>query len=335
MNKLLLIPIAISFLLTVIILPKWIKKCRQVGLLWEDMNKYGEPRTVASSGGLVVVMSFVIGVLFYVAFRTFFIGTNGITSSIFALLSVILILSVIGLSDDLLGWQHGGLSARFRILLALIASIPLAVINAGVHRVAIPFFGIVNLGLIYPLVLIPLGIAGAATTYNFLAGYNGLEAGQGVLIITFLSFVAYITGSPWLSIIGLTMVGSLFAFLYYNKFPAKVFPGDILTYVIGALIAIMAIMGNFERIAVLVFMPYIIETGLKLRGRLKKQSFGKPQIDGSLTNRYKKFYGLEHLAIAILEKIKKEGKAYEIEVVFMIYGFQIFWIVIGAIIFLT
>jgi hypothetical protein len=32
------------------------------------------------------------------------------------------------------------------------------------------------------------------------------------------------------------------------------------------LIACMAILGNFEKIAVFVFIPYIIETFLKLRG---------------------------------------------------------------------
>ena len=94
----------------------------------------------------------------------------------------------------------------------LIASVPLIVINAGTHTINLPIFGIVDFGIIYPLILIPLGVAGASTTYNFLAGFNGLEAGQGILIISFLSFVAYYTGSPWLSIIGLCMVASLFGF---------------------------------------------------------------------------------------------------------------------------
>ncbi|HIF03136.1 MAG TPA: glycosyl transferase family 4, partial [Nitrospinaceae bacterium] len=35
---------------------------------------------------------------------------------------------------------------------------------------------------------IPLGIVGAATTFNFLAGFNGLETGQGILIFSGLLF---------------------------------------------------------------------------------------------------------------------------------------------------
>jgi len=53
-----------------------------------------------------------------------------------------------------------------------------------------------------------------------------------------------------------------------------------MTYSIGALIASMAILGNFEKIAVFVFIPYILETVLKLRGRLKKYSFAKVREDG-------------------------------------------------------
>ena len=331
MEALLFVSILISFLVVLVVLPKWIGKSRKIGLLWEDMNKYGHPRNVASSGGLVVIMGFVLGVLFYIAIRTFAIAGDGVTLEIFSLLSVILLFALIGLSDDLLGWKHGGLSARFRVSLALLASIPLVVINAGHHFVTVPFLGRVGLGFFYPLVIIPLAIAAAATTYNFLAGFNGLEAGQGIIILSFLSFVAYATGSAWLAIIGLCMVAALISFYFYNKFPAKVFPGDILTYSIGALIACMAILGNFERIALFVFIPYFFEIGLKLRGRLKKQSFGIPDKGGGLTMPYKKIYGLEHLAIFILSKFKR--KVGERDVTYLIFAFQILICLLALLIF--
>ena len=321
MEGLLLISILIGFVLTALILPSWIRKCKKIELLWEDMNKSGHPKNVASSGGIAVIAGFVIGVLFYIAIRTFIIQGNGVVLEIFALLSVILIFSIIGLTDDLLGWKHGGLSVKFRLFLSLLASIPLIVINAGHHVIDIPFLGIHNIGLIYPLILIPLGVAGVATTYNFLAGFNGLEAGQGIIIISFLSLVAYLTNSPWLALIGLIMVGCLMVFYYYNKFPAKVFPGDTLTYSIGALIAIMAILGNFEKIALFIFIPYFIEMGLKLRGNLKKQSFAIPEKDNSLELPYKKIYGLTHLSLLILSKFKR--KVSERDVVYLIFIFQI------------
>ncbi len=322
-----MISVLVSFLLTVLLLPKWIKTCRKIGLVWEDMNKFGHPKNVAASGGIVVIMAFVFGVLTYVALKTFVFGGTVRALEIFALLSVILILGIVGLTDDLLGWRNKGLSVRIRLLLATTASIPLVVINAGTHLMVLPFIGSVNFGILYPLILIPLGIVGAGTTYNFLAGFNGLESGQGILILSFLSFVAYVTGSPWLAAVGLCMVASLIGFYYFNKVPAKVFPGDIVTYSIGALIAGMAILGNFEKIAFVVFIPYIFEVVLKLRGGLEKHSFGVPDKNGNLSLPYdKRIYGLTHLAIKILNKF---GKATERKVTYLIHAFQILFILIA------
>lgn len=331
MEIILFLSVLLSLCLTIIFLPKWIGKCREVGLLWEDMNKHNHPKNVSSSGGIVVVMAFTFGVLSYVAIRTFILKSDQISLSIFSLLSVILILAIVGLADDLLGWKHGGLSAGFRIFLALIAAIPLIVINAGIHTMNFPLIGNVDLWLFYPLVLIPVGIAGATTTYNMLAGFNGLEAGMGIIILSFLSYVAYARDSSWLAIIGLCMVASLIGFYFYNKYPAKVFPGDILTYSVGALIAGMAILGNFEKIAVFIFIPYIIEVILKSRGKLKKQSFGIPESDGSLKLPYDKIYGLTHLSILIISKFKK--KVYEKDVVYLIFAFQIIICLLALLIF--
>ena len=299
------------------------------------MNKYKKPKNVAASGGIVVVLSFVLGVLFYIAVRTFSINfSDEVNLEIFALLSVILILSIVGIIDDLLGWRHGGLSKRTRLFLAFFASIPLVVINAGSSNIILPFFGMIDIGIFYPLLFIPIGIAGATTTYNFLAGFNGLEAGQGIIILSFLSYVAYVTGSPWLALVGLIMVSSLVGFWFYNKNPAKVFPGESVTWTIGALIAGMAILGNFEKIAVFVFIPYILEFFLKLRGGFEKHSFAIPNKDGSLREPFKKIYGLEHLSIRILSKIKPSKKVYENDVVWLIHGFQLFFIALAFIIFL-
>ena len=62
-DYLLLASVLISFLLSFLVLPEWIRVCKKLGLVWEDMNKEGHPKNVASSGGIVVVMSFILGVL--------------------------------------------------------------------------------------------------------------------------------------------------------------------------------------------------------------------------------------------------------------------------------
>lgn len=289
------------------------------------MNKPKHPKNVAGSGGIVMVCGFVVGVLSYIALNTFYFKSTLNLIEIFAALSSILLVTGIALIDDLFGWQKGGLSKRSRIIMVLISAIPLIVINAGESNM----MGI-EFGLVFPLVLIPIGILGSVTTYNFLAGFNGLEAGQGIIILTALSLVTYFTGNAWLSVVSLCMVAALLAFYLYNHHPAKVFPGDVLTYPIGAMIAIVAILGNIEKIAIFFFIPYILETGLKLRGGLKKSSFAKPNSDGSLDLNYNKIYGLTHLSIYLLKKVKK--KVYERDVAYAIHGFQILIILLGFLI---
>ncbi len=322
----LLIPIFLGFLISFLSLPIWIKRAKNVGLAGKDMHKKSQEH-IAEAGGICVIMGFIVGVLSYIAIKTFYFKTNDNIIEIFSMISTILIISFIGFTDDILGWKIG-LTKSVRILLLIFASLPVIVINAGESEM----IGI-NLGVIYPLLIIPLGIVGASATFNFLAGYNGLETSQGIIILAALSIVTFFTGNSWLSMIGAIMVACLFAFYIFNKFPAKVFPGNILTYSIGALIAIIAILGNVEEIAVFFFIPYFLETILKVRGRLKKESFAKVNEDGSLEMPYEKIYGLEHLSIWILKRIKPSKKVYEKDVVYLINAFQILIVVIGFIIF--
>ncbi len=322
MEPLLLLTIFISFFCTFLVLPYWIRVAHTHGLTGRDMHKEGGKK-VAESGGLIVLGGVSIGILLYIALTTFVFKSGGETlTQIFALLVVLFISSIVGIIDDILGWKKG-LTRKLRILIILFAAVPLMVINAGTSVMHIPFFGSIDFGLLYPLLIIPIGIIGATTTFNFMGGYNGLEASQGIIILSALSIVTYLTGNAWLSVIALCMVASLVAFYIFNKYPAKVFPGDIMTYSVGALIAGIAILGNIEKIAILFFIPYIIETGLKLRGKLKKESFAKLNRDESLELPYKKIYGLEHLAIHFLKKIKPDKKVCEKEVVYLINGFQI------------
>lgn len=329
-NSILLIPILVSFLITLVLIPDWIKRAKKARLVGKDIQKVSKTE-VAEAGGVTVIAGFTLGVLVYIAVNTFVFGTtNSNLVKIFALMSTILLIAFVAFIDDIAGWKIG-LRRRTRIILVAFAAIPLIAINAGKSSVVFPFLGHVELGLIYPLIFIPIGIIGATTTFNLLAGFNGLEAGQGIILLSAFSIVAFATGTSWLSVIGLCMIVSLLAFLSFNFSPAKVFPGDILTYSVGGLLAAMAILGNFERIAVFLFIPYGIETILKLRGKLVKESFGKINKDGSLGLKYNKIYSLNHLAIYLWSKTRY--KATEVKAVASIWIFQIAIVILGFIIF--
>jgi len=311
----LIFPIALSFLLTLVFLPIWIRRARTHGLTLVDEQKLDQ-RSVAGLGGLVIVLSAITGMLGYVGVEVF-IREN--SPPLLAAVAAILLALVIGLIDDLLG-RKIGLRQRFKPIITFLIAIPIMVVNAGVSVMYVPFLGAVNFGRLYPVIIVPVAIIGASNGFNILAGMNGLEAGLGIIVLSTLALIAGMTGAIPAAIIAACMAAALVTFLVFNWYPAKVLPGNTLTYAVGATIAIVAITGNIEKFALLMFIPYFIEFFLKLRGGMAKESLARPLPDGSLINKYEKVYSLNHIAIGILRRVT--GKAREWEVVLLLLGFE-------------
>jgi len=330
MNPLLFLAIAISFLVTLFFTWRWIPIAKRAGLVGKDANKYALPE-VADMGGVTVMAGILGGTLFYIALNTFVLNQTEFNLALFATLSTILIITFVGIIDDFLGWKRG-LSQLQKPLLTIPAVLPMMVINAGHSSISLPIMGDINLGILYPLLFVPIGIIGASNGFNMLAGYNGLEAGMGAIIISAISIVAYFTGSGNIAMVGAITAAALLAFLAFNWYPAKIFPGNTFTYMIGAIIACLAILANVEKLAIMAFIPYFIDFILKARSRMKAEEFGKAQPDGSLLKPYEKYFGLPHIMIDVICRIK--GKAYERDIVLSILIIEAICVAAGYLLYL-
>ena len=312
------------FVLTWLLIPGWIKTAKKVGLAGKDIHKT-KTKQVAEMGGVITLLGFIIGILGYTAMRIFFFDTNTSVTSILAILTAILIAGVIGIIDDVLGWKLG-LKQWQKPLLTVLVAAPIMAVNGGVRIMSLPLISSVDLGPIYPLFIIPAFILIGTNGFNMLAGYNGLEAGLGVIILSALAYHSYVTGSAWLTVVAFCMIFALLAFLFWNTYPAKIFPGDTLTYTVGGLTATIAIMANLEKVFIILFIPYILEFFLKLKGKFKKESFAQVTDEGTLIPRYKKIYGLENLTVLILNKLKI--RTTEKKVVYSLYGLELFCMIL-------
>ena len=326
-----------SFFATLYLTRKWIKSAQSANLVGKDMNKPDRP-LVPRSGGLVVAIVICFSLLIYIFLKTFsMLGTpsSNIVEA-FAICSTILLAGFIGFIDDILGWKTG-LSQLQKVFLTIPIALPLTVLDINHTVMAIPFLGNVDLGILYPLLVVPLAIIGATNGFNLLAGYNGLETSMGLVIFATFGFTSILIGSLWIALIAFVVYASLLAFLAYNWYPAKVFPGNSFTYAIGALIATLAILGNMERIAAWLFIPYYLEILLYLRARFidkmgDVQAFAKTNEDGSLELPYNHIYDTTHLAIWVLKKVKT--KVYEKDVVIFIIAIQLIIAILGIILLL-
>lgn len=268
-----------------------------------DLHKKNKPK-ISNSGGIPVSVSLIIGLMFFVAIQTFIFSVTNQMVYLFASILTILLITLVGFFDDLNRNEvvkgeskiRKGLRQWQKPLFTLPAAIPLMVVNAGETAMTIPLIGPINFGIIYPLILIPIGVVGAANAINLLAGFNGSEAGMGIIYCLFLGIYAFLHNELVSAAIFLSTVGALIGFLKYNWFPAKILSGDSLTYCLGAVVASGVIIGNMERAGIIAMAPFIIEFLLKLRSKFKASCLGKLRNDGKLDPPYgKSIYSWTHI----------------------------------------
>lgn len=317
-----IIPIIVSFITTLTTTKLWIIRAREIGFVGKDMNKYGDNK-VAEAGGVWVMIGASFGLLTLVAMETYLEKGYEHLNELFALTTLLLLSGFIGFLDDTLGWKKG-IKPQYRVLATIPISIPLVVIKAGYSKMNLPLIGTVDFGILYPLILIPIGVMGASNAFNMIAGYNGLETLQSILLSMFTAIYAISKNQEFIFDSAMIMLSAALAFLIYNKYPAKVFPGNSFTYGFGAFYAALVIIGDFQKFGLMLFTLYFIELILFIRGLLNgvyKENFGLPQPDGSLKPPYSKCYSITHIAIKFLMKIK--GRATEKEVVLLIAALQV------------
>jgi len=308
----LIISIIISFFTTFIITPFLIRFLYFAGIVSFDLNKKGKPKLPAS-GGICVASGILAGILVYVGLQTFIYGYLDISLSLLAVVSSILIVTFTGLLDDLnvkskaVPTKDGmnikiGFPQWLKPLMTLPAAVPLMVISAGDTTMYLPFIGNINFGILYPLLLIPIGVVGVSNMVNMLGGFNGLEAGMGLVYTFGLGLYAFINNIQISAIIFFSAFASLLAFLKYNWYPARILPGDSLTYLLGSAVVAGIIIGNMEKAGIIVMIPFLIQGALKFYSHIKLGAYasdlGVLQRDGTIKSRYgKKIYSWTHLVM--------------------------------------
>jgi UDP-N-acetylglucosamine--dolichyl-phosphate N-acetylglucosaminephosphotransferase len=288
-------------IVTIFLVKLWMRAARSFGLVGKDMNKF-EKKEIPEAGGVAVVFSIVFGILAFVFFKTFLLQTATHFVELFAIALTILLAGFLGFIDDILGWKKG-LKQWQKPLLTIPIAIPLAVLNAGHSTIGIPFLGNIDFGLLFPLAIIPVAIVGAANGFNILAGMNGLEAGMGAIILGTLSIILF-NSNTWLSLVSAIATVALIGFWLFNKYPARVFPGNSLTYSIGAIIGILAAIGDVTKAGLVLFVPYFIELIIKAKNKFKTECFGVPYRDGRLCAP-KKVGSLTHIFMNVFKTEKR------------------------------
>jgi len=265
-----------SFLITYFATPILIKKMKAHGLVGIDVHKPSKP-VCAEMGGIAVLLGLAGAFGFTALLRRDF------DFRIISAFLTIVFVGFVGIVDDLVTLRQ-----RYKPLLVAFASIPLLLANVGRSEIWFPPFGWIFFGTTY-LILIPLGVATTSNLTNMLAGFNGLEAGVGTLSCFSLGFLLAFIGKWDLASLAFALSAAFFAFLFYNWYPARIFPGDTGTLISGAAIAAISISGGVEAAGVVMMVPSAIDFTLKMLARSPfshRKKFGDTAIaeDGALVS---------------------------------------------------
>ncbi len=266
-----LIASVLAFTITYIFLKWSIPKLKNEGIIGKDVNKPNRPE-VAEMGGLGVLLGVVLALSLITALDSKF------DVRIIVFIYSILLTGLIGIIDDILS-----LPKWAKFLLPIIGSIPLIIYGSLVDtKIGIPFIGMVDFGIFYVILILPIMYTGAANLTNILAGFNGLEYSLALINYLFLFIMGIIYGKDLIILLSSTMFASSLAFLLFNRYPSKVFPGDTGTLIIGGSIVSMLVLDNFESLAIPIFILYGLDGIIKILNGLPSTGWWGEYKDGKL-----------------------------------------------------
>lgn len=288
---------AIAFAVTLILTPIIGDALRDRGIVGRDLHKENAP-TVPELVGIAILFSFISSlILAYLYLRASYLILTAV---------VVLLVGLMGVLD-----HYRPLTPREKIL---------GLVGIGLLFYAQP----IGHG-IYFLILIPVLFMAVCNFTNMLAGLNGLEIGVGAIASGGIALAAYLTASWTAFLIAASMAAALFAFLVYNRYPARVFPGDVGTLIIGAALFSAVYIGELYLAGAVILLPYAVDAGLKFvsagvmsrhgqRPTVVKNGKLYPPPGGNLS------------LVRLLLRVRPMG---EKEVVALIWGIEAFFVVVA------
>ena len=259
MNYQVVIPVLISFVISVILGPIIIPFLRKLKMgqtervegVQSHLKKAG-----TTMGGIIFLIATVVTSLFYVkdypkvipvVFLTLGFGIIGFLDDYLKV--------VLRRSDGLLPWQ------KFSLQVVVTAVFTYYLVNYTDVNLSmrIPFWTdhYLNIGWLAIPVLF-FAVIGTVNGVNFTDGLDGLASSVTLIVAVFFTVVSIGTKSG-IEPITCAVVGGLMGFLLFNVYPAKVFMGDTGSLALGGFVAGAAYMMQMPLFILLVGLIYLVE----------------------------------------------------------------------------
>lgn len=210
-------------------------------------------------GGVMIVLGIAAGLATGIV-------TNGDAADTFAIILTMLVFGAIGFLDDfekIAKKNNLGLTAKQKILLQVLLSLGIGlymILGGNGTDVLIPFVNIyVNFGLLFMPFVILTEVA-MSNGVNLSDGLDGLASSVTLVVAILFAVVGYTHDVYILTVSGLAIAGSLIGFLFFNKYPAKIFMGDTGSMALGGVLSAIAIVSKTEFLLPIAGIIYVVES---------------------------------------------------------------------------
>jgi len=242
----------VSLLIALITMPFLIKLANKIHFT-DKPNKRKQHKTATPlCGGIALYIGF------FISYFIFVTDDINIIKQITVFVAATMIV-VIGLIDDWYKTKGKEFPIFPRLIIQLLAAI--LVFKAG-----IVFRGFTNpitdnfieLNQTIQFLLTITWIFGVTTVINWSDGKDGLAGGLSLISAITFFLAAIILDQTGPALVSIILVGTILGFLYYNRFPAKVFMGDSGANFLGFILSITALDGAFKQTTVMsLFIPIL------------------------------------------------------------------------------
>ena len=267
-----LLPFAISFAITTLSAPffiKWLRKLkfgqeiRDEGPKWHE-TKSGTP----TMGGIMFIVGIMIAVIVVSVISITNNSDFGMIKNGIIVALVSLCFGIVGFCDDyikVVKKRNLGLTALQKLLLQLLFAliyIGFMFFNKDMNTsVYIPFTTLsITLPYIIYIPLILFVVIGVVNAVNLTDGLDGLASSITVVTSLTLAVASFMFFDGLVSPVSIAVTGGLLGFLIYNKYPAKVFMGDTGSLFLGGFVALAAINMGLVLYLIPIGFVYFAET---------------------------------------------------------------------------
>lgn len=253
-----LIVMLIPFIIVYLLMPKFIDFAKEKGFVDKPTGRKKHDKLTPLIGGVVMYIGF---------FATYLFGIDSTRqlSETFTIFIASTLVIIIGVIDD----YYKGKGKEFPIYPRVIIQILAAtmVFKAGIvfRGINNPFTGeFVQFSIWVQYILTITWIFGVTTVINWSDGMDGLAGSISIISAMTMFVVALAKGQFNSAYMSITLVGSILAFLRYNRHPARVFMGDSGANFLGFILAIIALEGAFKQATVLSILVPILALGVPI-----------------------------------------------------------------------